>query len=84
MVFIILGYTPNNSAPIYAFLEFFVLVSRTISFPGHWVLSHTADVVTMSTGERGTNTLCMSVLNPRERNLLSRSFKPGTLVSSPN
>ena len=52
------------SAPIHAFLEFFLPVFHTIYFPSHWLLSHTTIVEAIESAERGMNPVAMTIINP--------------------
>ena len=45
------SYIAAASAPTYSFLEFFLLVLRTIFFSSHWLLSHITIVETTDNGE---------------------------------
>ena len=60
------------SAPIHAFLEFFLPVLRTTSFPSHWLLSHITIVKTTDSCEREMNPVAMTIINPRKEYWPSR------------
>ena len=59
----VFSYIVVASAPIHAFLEFFSLVHRTISFPSHWLLPYIIIAETMESGERGMNPVTMTTIN---------------------
>ena len=52
-----------NSAPIYAFLEFFSPEFCKIFFPRHRLFSHTTIVKTMDTGETGMNPVTITIID---------------------
>ena len=54
------------SAPVKAFLEFFLPVYHTILFPSHWLLSHIAITETMDRYERGLNPVAVIIIDPRK------------------
>ena len=60
------------SAPIHAFLEFFIPVLCTIFFQNHWLLCHITTVETMDSGESGMNPVAMTIINPWKEYLPSR------------
>ena len=66
------------SAPIHAFLEFFLPVLRTIFFPSRWLLSHITIVETTDSGERGMNPVAMTIINPRKEYWSTRTEIEGT------
>ena len=60
-------YIAAASAHIYAFLEFFKPVLRTIFFPSHWLLFLITIVETTDSGEGRMNPpVAMAVINPRK------------------
>ena len=52
------------SAPIHAFLEFFLPVLCTIFFPSHWLLSDITIVETINRDERGMSPVAMTIISP--------------------
>ena len=72
------------SAPFHAFLEFFLLVLRTIFFPSYWLLFHLTIVETTDGGERGMNPVPMTIINPWKEDWLSRgsNYRPPVLKSA--
>ena len=54
------------SAPVQAFLEFFLPVYHTILFPSHWLLSHITMTKTMDRCERRLNPDAMIIIDPRK------------------
>ena len=66
------SYIAAASAPIHAFLQFFLPVLRTIFFPSHWLLSQITIVETTDNGERGMNPVAMTISNPRKEHWPSR------------
>ena len=43
-----------------------VLLTSTIFFPSHWLLSHITIVETTDSSERGMNLVAMTIINPRK------------------
>ena len=62
------------SAPIHAFLEFFLPVLRTMFLASRWLLSHITIVETTESGERGMNPVTMTIINPRKEYWPSRGL----------
>ena len=52
------------SAPIHAFLEFFHPVLCSVFFPSQWLLFQITIVETMDSGERGMNSVAVTINNP--------------------
>ena len=71
-------------APNHAFLEFSELVLCTILFPSHWLLPHITIVEATDSGERGTNPVTMTIVNPRKEYWPSRGSnqRPPVLKSA--
>ena len=72
------SYIAAASAPIHAFLEFFLPVLRTILFPSHWLLFHITIDETTDSGERGMNPVEMTIINPRKESLAEPGIEPAT------
>ena len=60
------SYITAASAPIHAFLEFFLPVLCTIFVPSHWLLSHVTIVETMDSVEGGINPVAMTFISPQK------------------
>ena len=63
-----------TSAPINAFLEFFLPVPQTIFLRSHWLLSHITIVITIDSSERQMNPGAMTIVNPQKEYWLSREL----------
>ena len=62
------------SAPIHAFLEFFLPLLHTIFCPSHWLLYSIAIVETMNSCERGMNPVTMTIIHPWKEYWQSRGL----------
>ena len=60
------SYIPAASAPVHAFLEFFLPVLSTIFSPSHWLLSHITIVQTMDSSEREMTPVTMTNIKPQK------------------
>ena len=57
-------YIAAISAPICVLLKFYLPVLRTISFPGHCLLSYTI-IEKIDSGEKGMNPVALIIVNSR-------------------
>ena len=71
-----------SSEPVHAFLEF-LPVLRTIFFSNHWLLSHITIVETTDSGERGTNHVAITFINPVKEYWPSQDRTSDLMFSSP-
>ena len=70
------------SAPIYAFLEFFLPVLSTIFFPSHWPLSHKTIVEAKNSAERGMNPIAVTIISSRKEHWPRPRTEPATPCSN--
>ena len=62
------SYIAAAGVPVHAFLGFFLPLLHTVFLQSNWLLFHISIIEAIDSGEKGTNPVAMTIINPRKQN----------------